>query len=444
VSPGVGSGKTAEKVPAVKTRAWPWVVAGGTVIALAFGGMGGWAATVPLASAIIAKGHVTVDTNRKHVQHLEGGIVADLRVRDGDVVKENEVLIRLDDTRAKASLAIVASAYREELAKEARYIAERDEKDTIEWPEDLRNAARDPALTALLTSQQAIFESRRETLRGETDILGERIRQLEEEIEGLTAQKAASEKQIELINEELKGLLDLYSRGQTTRPRILALQREAARLEGERGELIGKVARSRKAVGETKLEIIQKQKAFRNEVVSALRDVQAKVNDLRERFVAAQDVLERIDIRAPVAGKIVGLAVHSNGSVIKPAETILEIVPSDDRLLIEVQVEPQDIDNVAVRQEAEVRMLAFKQRTTPTLKGRVSYVSADALKNAQTGATFYLARIEVPETELKRLESQALQPGMPAQAMIQTGKRTAIAYMVQPILDSINRAWRER
>ena len=444
MSPGVGSEKAAVRVPAVKTRAWPWIVTGATVIALAFGGMGGWAATVPLASAIIAKGHVTVDTNRKQVQHLEGGIVADLRARDGNVVKENEVLIRLDDTRAKASLAIVASAYREELAKEARYIAERDDKDAIEWPNDLKQPTRDPSLTALLASQQTIFESRRETLRGEIDILGERIRQLEEEIDGLTAQKAASEKQIELINEELKGLIELYKRGQTTRPRILALQREAARLEGERGELIGKAARSRKAVGETKLEIIQKRKAFHNEVVSALRDVQAKVTDLHERFVAAQDVLERIDIRAPVAGRVVGLAVHANGAVIKPAETIMEIVPSDDRLLVEVQVEPQDIDNVALGQDAEVRMLAFKQRTTPTLKGIVSYVSADALKNAQTGATFYLARIEVPEAELKRLGSHVLQPGMPAQAMIQTGKRTALVYMVQPMLDSINRAWRDR
>lgn len=441
--PDADSGKTAGDIPAVKTRAWPWIVIGGVVIAVAFGGMGGWAATVPLASAVIATGQVTVDTNRKQVQHLEGGIVADLRVRDGDVVKRNEVLIRLDDTRAKASLAIVAAAYREELAKEARYIAERDGKDRIDWPRDLRTPANDPVLKALLTSQQTIFESRRETLRGETDILGERISQLEEEIEGLSAQKNASEKQIELIKEELKGLLDLYSRGQTTRPRILALQREAARLDGERGELIGKIARSRKAVGETKLEIIQKQKAFRNEVVAGLRDVQAKVNDLRERFVAARDVLERIDIRAPVAGKIVGLAVHASEAVIKPAETILEIVPSGDRLLIEVQVEPQDIDNVAIGQKAEIRMLAFKQRTTPTLKGTVSYVSADALKHAQTGATFFLTRIEVPEAEQKRLEGQVLQPGMPAEAMIQTGKRTALAYIVQPILDSMNRAWRD-
>lgn len=443
MSPGAGNG-TGDKVPAVKTRAWPWIFIGGAVIAVAFGGMGGWAATVPLASAVIARGHVTVDTNRKQVQHLEGGIVADLRVRDGDVVEGNQTLLRLDDTRASASFAIAAAAYREEMAKEARYIAERDEKDVIEWPEELRNEANDRALAALLRSQQTIFESRRETLQGETAILGERIRQFEEEIDGLIAQKGASEKQIELIHEELKGLLELYRRGQTTRPRILALQREAARLEGERGELIGKIARARKAIGETKLEIIQKQKAFRNEVVAALRDVQAKVNDLRERFIAAQDVLERIEIRAPVAGKIIGLTVHANELVIKPAETILEIVPSGDRLLVEVQVEPKDIDNVAVGQEAEVRMLAFKQRTTPTLQGTVNYVSADALKNAQTGATFYLVRIEVPETELERLEGQALQPGMPAEVMIQTGKRTALAYMVQPILDSINRAWRDK
>ena len=443
MSEAASNGPQPEKGVPVVTRVWPWVLAGLGAIALAFGGVGGWGATVPLASAIIATGQVTVDTNRKQVQHLEGGIVDRLNVRDGDYVKAGAVLIRLDDTRAKASLSIAASAYREELAKEARYIAERDRNESINWPGLIQEQADDPAVAGLIKSQQAIFESRRETLRGETEILEERIRQLEQEIDGLTAQKSASRKQINLIEEELASLFELLRKGQTTRPRILALQREAARLEGENGEFTANIAKARKAIGETKLEIIQKQKAFRNEVVATLREVQAKIHDLRERHIAAQDILQRIDIRAPVSGKVVGLSVHAEDAVIKGGETVLELVPSGDRLLFEVQVQPQDVDNVVIGQEAEVRILAFQQRTTPTLTGAVSYVSADALTNPQDGATFYVARIRVPESELQRLDGQDLQPGMPAEVLIRTGERTALAYMMQPIIDSMNRAWRE-
>lgn len=427
----------------MRTRVWPWVLTGVGVIAIAFGGVGAWGATVPLASAVVASGLVTVDTNRKQIQHLEGGIVADLFARNGDTVAGGDVLIHLDGTKAKAQLAIVQAAYREELAKEARLIAERDGKETIDWPEEFNTPHGDPDVAALRRSQTAIFESRRDTLAGETEILQERVGQLNQEIEGLTAQRSSTDKQIEFITEELKPLQGLFDRGHTTKQRLLALEREAARLEGERGSLTADIARARKAIGETRLEILQKRKAFLNDVVSTLRDVQSKVIDLRERMIAAQDVLRRLDIRAPVSGKIVNMTVHGEDAVIKGGETILEIVPSGDRLLVEVRVRPQDIDNVAIGQPADVRMLAFKQRTTPTLTGGVSYVSADALTSRENDATFYLARIRVPEAELARLRGLDLQPGMPAEVMIRTGERTAIAYMLQPIVDSMNRAWRE-
>jgi HlyD family type I secretion membrane fusion protein len=428
--------------PHVATRSWPWIAVGLAAIVMAFGGVGGWGATVPLASAVVATGQVTVDTNRKRVQHLEGGIVAELRVRDGDSVERGEILIRLDETRAKASLAIAEVAYREELAKEARFIAERDGKDSIAWPEALQGDA-DPALVGLRTSQQAIFDSRREALRGEIEILREQIRQLDDEIEGLSAQKAAAERQIQLNEAELAPLRDLLNRGNTTRQRLHQLETEVVRLEGVHGELAANIARAKTAIGETKLEIIQKQKAFLSEVVTGLRDVQSSIQDLRERVVAAQDVLQRIDIRAPTAGMVVGLTVHGANAVVQPGETLLEIVPSGDLLLVEVRVQPQDIDNVAIGQPAEVRILAFKQRTTPTMEGVVSYVSADALTNQQDGSTYYLARIRIPEAQLGRLQGQPLQPGMPAEVMIRTGERTALAYMLQPVLDSMRRAWRE-
>jgi HlyD family secretion protein/epimerase transport system membrane fusion protein len=413
------------------------------VIAVAFGGAGSWGATVPLASAVVAAGQVTVDTNRKQISHLEGGVVADLRVRNGDTVEPGDVLMRLDETRATAQLAILASAYREELARQARLIAERDGRVRIAWPPELNDSGLNPDIAALRASQSAIFDSRRDTLLGEAAILNERVDQLGQEIEGMAAQRAATDKQITFIAEELGPLRDLFSRGHTTKQRLLALEREAARLSGQRGQLTADIARARKAVGETKLEILQNEKAFRAEVVSRLREVQAKLIDLRERRIAAADVLQRLDVRAPVSGKVVNMTVHSTDAVIKAGSPVLEIVPSGDELLVEVRVRTQDVDNVAIGQSADIRFLAFKQRTTPVLSGQVAYVSADALSGRDNAEAFYLARIRVPDAELARLGGQKLQPGMPAEAMILTGKRTALDYMIQPIRESMNRAWRE-
>lgn len=429
--------------PGAAKSARAWIFVGICAICIVFGGAGGWGAAVPLASAVIAAGQVTVDTNRKRVQHLEGGIVAELRVRDGAVVKAGDVLLRLDATRARASLAIMQSSLREELAKEARLIAERDRKEQITWPKALKSAGNEPSVQALIASQTAIFESRRLTLKGESEILAERVEQLKQEIVGLEAQRSAGNGQNALIKEELETLFKLFERGQTTKRRLLTLQREAEKLKGDKGKLTADIARANRAIGETKLEVIQKHKAFHNEVVTTLREVQAKVLDLGERHAAALDVLERIDVRAPVDGKVVGLTVFAAGGIVKPGETILEVVPSEDRLKIEVKVQPQDIDNVSLGQESKVRLLAFKQRTVPTLTGSVSYVSADTMTDPKDGRSFYLARIEVTDEELKRLEDETMQPGMPAEVLIQTGERTALRYLIQPILDSMNRAWRE-
>lgn len=429
--------------PRLKTKVLPWALVGITVITVAIGGVASWGATAPLASAVVTSGKVTVDSNKKQIQHLEGGIVEKINIRDGSLTKAGEVLIRLDDTRAKASLAILDVSFREELAKEARLEAERDELNEIPWSQTLLDQQEDPEVAKLMKSQTTIFRSRQESLVGQIDILKERILQLAQEVTGLQAQKSSAEKQIGFINEELTTLKDLLARGQTTRPRILALQREAARLEGQHGEFIANIARSKKAIGETKLEIIQSKKAFRTEVVSTLREVQAKINDLRERRVAAADLLNRLDIRAPVAGKVVGLTVHAPQAIVRPGEPIMEIVPSDDRLIVEVQVQPQDVDNVAFGQQADVRFVGLQQNTTPTVNGYVTYVSADALNNPQNGASFYLARVQVKDDQLERLNGQKLQPGMPAEVMIKTGERTAINYIVKPILDSMNRAWRE-
>jgi HlyD family type I secretion membrane fusion protein len=280
-------------------------------------------------------------------------------------------------------------------------------------------------------------------LRGEVAILGQRTAQLGDDIIGLEAQLDAKRRQMAFIEEELKGLRQLMAQGQTTKPRMLALERSSAALRGEEGELLSSVARAKKAIGEAKLEIIQRTKNFQKIVTEELETVQSRLRDLQERAVAARDVLRRIRITAPVSGTVVNMAIHTVGAVIKPGETILELVPGKDSLIAEVTIRPQDVDNVTLNQEAAIRLLAFKQRTTPLLHGKVIYVSADSIENTVTRQQYYAARIEVPDKELARLGELLLQPGMQVEVMIQTGDRTAFQYLVQPIVESVNRAWRE-
>lgn len=434
-----------KKIPVatVKTNARFWILFGLFWIILIFAGVGGWAATAPIASAVISQGVITVDSKRKLVQHLEGGIVETLLVRDGDVVVAGDGLVRLDPTRPRAMLAILSSSLRKELANEARLIAERDGSSEVSYPGELTADADKPEVRALIESQNAIFRARRDSLQGEFAILEQRIAQLTDEIKGLTAQRESKQRQMEFITEELDGLKKLMSLGQTTKPRILALERSAAALQGEEGELLSNIARAKKTVGETKLEIIQRQKNFQKIVIEELETVQSRLRDLQERAVAARDVLKRINITAPVSGTVVNMSVHTVGAVIQPGETIMEIVPGKDSLIGEVSIRPQDIDNVTLGQPAVIRLLAFKQRTTPLLHGTVTYVSADSLENQMTRQQYYVARISMPDGELERLGELKLQPGMQLEVMIRTGDRTAFEYLIQPIVDSVNRAWRE-
>jgi HlyD family secretion protein/epimerase transport system membrane fusion protein len=427
----------------VKTATRPWILFGLFWIVLLFGGLGGWAATAHISSAVIASGTFVVDSKRKQVQHLEGGIVETLMVRDGDIVAAGDDLVKLDETRPRSMLAIISSSLRKELASEARLIAERDGSDTITFPAELMDRAQLPDVRALIDSQKAIFEARRGSLRGEVAILGQRTAQLGDDIIGLEAQLDAKRRQMAFIEEELKGLRQLMAQGQTTKPRMLALERSSAALRGEEGELLSSVARAKKAIGEAKLEIIQRTKNFQKIVTEELETVQSRLRDLQERAVAARDVLRRIRITAPVSGTVVNMAIHTVGAVIKPGETILELVPGKDSLIAEVTIRPQDVDNVTLNQEAAIRLLAFKQRTTPLLHGKVIYVSADSIENTVTRQQYYAARIEVPDKELARLGELLLQPGMQVEVMIQTGDRTAFQYLVQPIVESVNRAWRE-
>ncbi len=429
--------------PVPETSARFWIVFGLCWVVMIFVGFGGWAATAPIASAVIAQGIMTVDSKRKAIQHLEGGIVEALLVRDGDKVAAGDALVKLDPTRPRAMLAILQSSLRKELASEARLLAERNGADSITYPPELADHRDIPEIRTLIDGQDAIFKARRSSLQGEIEILKQRIAQLGDEAKGLQAQLESKRRQKAFIEEELSGLRTLLAQGQTTKPRILALERSAAALVGEEGELLASLARAQKTVGETELEIIQREKDFQKSLTEELEAVQSRLRDLQEREVAARDVLQRVTITAPVSGTVVSMAAHTVGAVIKAGETILELVPGQDSLIAEVSIRPQDIDNVILGQTAVVRLLAFKQRTTPLLNGEVIYVSADSLENPVTREQYYVARIELPMSEVDRLGGLKLQPGMQVEVMIRTGDRTAFEYLIQPIVDSVNRAWRE-
>ena len=419
------------------------VLAGFAIVGLTFGGFFGWAAYAELSSAVIASGTVMVDSNRKAIQHMEGGIVKDIPVRNGDIVANGALLVRLDETRARASLGIVQSKLDQALVAEARLLAERDGAEAVAPPRAFLGRLDDVGIAELLGDQRSLFAARREAVQGETGIYEQRIGQIGEEITGYRAQQESKTRQIELINEELVGLKSLLAKGFAEKPKVLALEREAARLGGERGELIAQVAAAKTSISEAKLQILQLKRDFREKVEQELRDTRAEILDLRERVAAAAFVLDHLDVRAPEDGVVVGLQVYATGQVVRAGETILELVPVNDQLIVEAKVRPVDIDNLTIGLEADVLFTAFPQRTTPRVSGSVIYVSADRFEDERSGEAFYLARISVADEEAARLGDHKLHPGMPADVMIKTGMRTALDYLVQPLRDSIMRAWRE-
>lgn len=411
------------------------------VVAL-FGGLAVWAYGTELASAVVAQGQVTVDSNRKSVQHAEGGVVSEIKVRDGDIVKVGQTLIVLSEARPRANYGIIKSNLDTLWASEVRLIAERDGKTVLKFPGD-RFDKSDPEIRDLIDGQNNLFKARRDATEGQRQILQKRIHQHEQVMEGLRAQQASKERQISLITEELADLNNLLKEGVASKPRILELDRRKASLEGERGELIADIARTEQNIGETKLEILQLDKKFRESVVEELRDVKTKMLDYTERLAAAEDTLNHIVIRAPVTGTVVGLSVHNKDAVISPGQMVAEIVPENDALVIEAKIKPSDIDNLIVGSDADVRITGFDRRSTPTLKGTFAYVSADSLTDPQTRVSYFKARVHVSDDELKRLGAKKLLPGMPAEIMINTGSRTPLNYLLEPVLLSMNRAMRE-
>ncbi len=419
------------------------ILAGMVVVLIAMGGFIVWAATAPLAEAVVAAGTIKVDSNRKKIQHLEGGTIKDILVRDGDKVSTGDVLVRLDETRAAASLAILRDGYDVAVAQEARLLSERDGAEDIQFPRSFTERSGEPTISEIMTSQRALWQARREAVAGEVAILEKQIAGLQQDVDGRKAQVRSENKQLVFVRDELASVRKLHQKGLGGKQRVLELERESARLEGSRAEHQSEIATAQTEMSRKELEIHQVRAAFREKVVSELKQVQAEIFDYRERMNAAEHVYKQTEVRSPVDGVVVDIGVHTIGGVVSPGETLLELLPSNDELIIEARVNPQDIDKVTVGLPAAIRMTAFNQRTTPELDGQLRYVSADALLDNKTGETYFISRVEVPLEQVERLGDKQILPGMMAEVFIRTGERTMADYLLQPIHDSFRRAWLE-
>jgi membrane fusion protein, type I secretion system len=407
-------------------------------------GVGGWGATAVISGAVVASGSLVVDSNVKKVQHLTGGIVGELRVRDGDHVRAGDIVVRLDETVTRANLAIITKGLDELMARKARLESERDGSDTLVFHAQLLAGAGDPDRTAAMDSERKLFNLRRTARNGQKAQLQERIAQLHEEIVGLTAQQNSKAKEIALIERELAGVRELWKQNLVQLTRLTALEREAARLDGERGQLIAAAAQAKGKIAETSLQILQIDQDIASDVAKELREVDGKIGEFIERKVAAEDQLKRIDIRAPQDGTVFQLTVHTVGGVITAGDPIMLIVPEADNLSVEVRVNPQDIDRLQLNQRAILRFTAFNVRTTPEIEGTVTRISADTSTDQRTGQSYYTVRIAMAADQVERLGDVKLLPGMPVEAFVQTGERTMFSYLMKPLHDQFVRAFREK
>jgi HlyD family secretion protein len=422
-------------------------LAGCTAMVVALGGVGGWASTTHIAGAVIANGTVVVETSVKKVQHLSGGIVSEILVKDGSEVEAGQVLMRLDDTLTRATLGVVQSQLDLYVAREARLLAERDGLASVIFPETPRSGFAKEAAESANAGEERLFQSRRAGREGQRAQLSERVAEVGEEVTGLDAQQQSKENEIKYIAEELAGVTQLYSKNLVPLSRLMQLRRDQARLQGERGQLIADIARSRGKAAETELQILQLDRDFRTEVLRDLRETQAKIAELQERANAAADELKRTDIRAPLAGIVYQLQVHTIGGVIGKGDTIMQIAPRADALIVEAKVAPQDVDQVAPGASVRVRIGAGNRRTTPDLEGNVTVVAPDLTREPAATPTgmgseqYYMARVALTKTAIDDLQLVA---GMPAEVYVQTQDRTPLDYLLKPLHEQIARAFRER
>jgi epimerase transport system membrane fusion protein len=417
------------------------------IVLLVFGVFGAWAALAPLDSAALAPGIITVESYRKTVQHLEGGIIRTIDVRDGDRVARNQVLVTLDDTQPRAQLEVLRGQLYVASAREARLLAQRDGLPQVRYPAVLAKNRSDPRTAGAIQTQSQIFAVRKAAHEGEVTLYQRQVEQLKAKAQGLRAQKTSRENLVESFRAELKDFSSLLAEGFTEKQKVRELERNLAQSEGQLGELLADIAATELQIGETELKIMQLRKDLQREVAKELGEVESELFELREKIQSLEATVSRTTVRAPEAGMVMGLAVHTLGAVIPPGGRLLDIVPQNEKLVVEARVSPVDIDRVKVGQSAEVRFSAFKSRDTPKIEGKLVSLSADRLleENRPDALPYYLARVEVTPTGLQELAQRHLDlvPGMPAEVLVNTGERTLLEYLSRPLTDTFARSFIE-
>lgn len=419
-------------------------LAGYVIIILAFGVFGGWAAFARLDSAAVAMGVVTVESSRKTIAHLEGGIVRQIFVREGQHVEEGQILFKMDDTTPQAGADMSQNQLMAALAQEARLVTERDRLPEIVFPPDLQAQKTNPVVSEAIADQRAQFAERRASLNNQIAILEKKVTQFSVELEGLASEKEATLRQLSFIEEELRDLRGLLEKQLVPKARVMSLEREKGRLEGLVGRSTAESAKAQNGIGEARLQIDQLQKRFSEEVNNGLLEVRQKIADLRERTRVSADVLRRIDIRAPRSGMVQNVKASTVGGVVRPGEPLLELIPDGDELIVNAQISPSDIDTVAPGNEAEVRFSAFHGKVLPIVLGRVASLSRDRLIDEQTRQPYFLARIVVNQGQLLPEVRDRITAGMPVEVIIPTGERTVADYLIRPLRNRVRKAFREQ
>ncbi len=415
---------------------------GNMVIIATIGIFGVWSYFAPLDSSALAPGFVAVKSHRKTVQHLDGGIVRELLVKDGSVVNEGDVMIRLDDTAIKAEQDILRSQQITLSAQVARLTAERDRKERIEFPESLEDDS-DPRTVEAKLAETRIFQARKLSHEGEVSMLKQRSSQLSTRVGGLQGQRAAKQALSESYKDELKDLRELLAEGFTGKQRVRDIDRNLTLATGEMAALTAEIASDQIQIAEAQLQILQSEKQFQEGIAGKLGESQAQFYDVSQRLIAAREKMARTEIRAPSGGRVLGLTVHNPGTVISPGRPILDVVPQKEELVVTAQVSTMDIDRVHEGLKAEVRFSAFKQALAPKVEGKVAVLSADRLSDERTGMSYYQAQIELTPESYQKLGEIELLPGMPAEVLINTGERTVLEYLLQPITNAVSRAFIE-
>lgn len=416
------------------------VAIAGVFLVASIGVMG---AATDMAGAIIAQGTLVVESNVKKVQHPSGGVAKKLLVDEGSHVAAGDLLILMDETVAQANLVAVTKSLWELDARRARLQAERDGHDEIAFPESITSLS-DPAAQSIVSGEQRFFQLRQESNDGQKRQLREQVAQLGEQIKGMQDQLTAKKEQADLVANELTGVQQLWEQHLVSLSRLSALQREGANLLGERGQLTASIAQAKGKISETELKILQIDQDFRSGVAKELADIRAKYAETLEKQVTAKDQTEKLEIRAPQAGVVHDLTIHTQGGVIAAGETIMTIVPEQDRLIVEAHVAPQDVDQVKLNHPASLRFTSFNQRTTPEIDGEIVRIGADVSRDDKSGPAYFVIRVAIPQTQIDKLATTHLLPGMPVEVFISTSERTLLSYLMKPLADQVHRAFREK